>query len=136
MTTDGCRGTRAAIKRLHQLDSRRQRSHRYTKLTEALASHDDEDCTMNTEAKTATVVATATPGWRHWISRCRRGWWLVGVAVILAGGAWDWPAAIWALPVLLALLPCAAICALGLCKNRKSGGTCDQSKTGTMEKPT
>ena len=136
MTTDVCRGAKAAIKRLHQLDSWRQRSHRYTKLTEALAFHDDENRTMNTEAKTAAVVAAATPGWRHWISRRRRGWWLAGVAAILAGAAWGWPGAIGRLPVLLALLPCAAMCALGLRKNRKSGGTCDQSKTGTMEKPT
>lgn len=89
---------------------------------------------MNTEVETAAIAAA--PGWRHWISGRRRWWWLAGI-VVLAGVAlgWDWLAAIGALPVLLALLPCAAMCALGLCMNHKDGGACDQSETGTTEKP-
>lgn len=89
---------------------------------------------MSTEMETA--AAAPPPGWRRWISGRRRGWWLAGI-VILAGLAlgWDWLAAIGALPVLLALLPCAAMCALGLCMNHKNGRSCDQSNTGTTEKP-
>ena len=90
---------------------------------------------MNTETVTAAVAAA--PTWRHWISGRRRGWWLAGI-VILAGLAlgWDWLAAIGALPVLLALLPCAAMCALGLCMNRNNGRACDQSNIESTEKPT
>lgn len=46
--------------------------------------------------------------------------------IALAGASlalgWDWLAAVGALPVLLSLLPCAAMCALGLCmgKGRES----------------
>jgi hypothetical protein len=90
---------------------------------------------MNTETETVTV-ATA-PGWRRWISGRRRAWWLAAI-VILAGVAlgWNWLAAIGALPVLLALLPCAAMCALGLCMNRNHGRACDQSNIESTEKPT
>jgi len=90
---------------------------------------------MNTE--TETVAVATAPGWRRWISGRRRGWWLAGI-VILAGLAlgWDWLAAIGALPVLLALLPCAAMCALGLCMNRNNGRACDQSNIESTEKPT
>ncbi len=40
-----------------------------------------------------------------------------GIALAGAGLAlgWEWLAAVGALPVLLSLLPCAAMCALGLC---------------------
>ncbi|HEX9811812.1 MAG TPA: hypothetical protein VGA88_06980 [Burkholderiales bacterium] len=87
---------------------------------------------MNAETETAVV-----PAGRPWINGRRRGWWLAGIA-ILAGVALgrEWLAAIGALPILLSLLPCAAMCALGLCMNHQTGGACDQSKTETTEKPT
>lgn len=89
---------------------------------------------MSTETET---VAAAASGWRHWLNARRRWWWLAGIA-ILAGVAfgWEWLAAIGALPVLLALLPCAAMCALGLCMNHKDGRSCDQSNIRSTEKPT
>lgn len=87
---------------------------------------------MNMETETVA----AAPGWQLWISGRRRWWSLAGI-VMLAGLAlgWDWLAAIGALPVLLALLPCAAMCALGLCMNHKNGRACDQSNIETTEKP-
>lgn len=54
-----------------------------------------------------------------WI-RTRYGVAVGGIALAGAGLAlgWDWLAAIGALPLLLSLLPCAAMCALGLCMMR------------------
>jgi len=49
--------------------------------------------------------------------------WLALAAVALLGGAalnWSWLAAVGIAPLLLALAPCAAMCALGACM--KSGG--------------
>ncbi|RWA75428.1 MAG: hypothetical protein EOQ28_10110 [Mesorhizobium sp.] len=43
-----------------------------------------------------------------------------GVVIVVAGLAfnWSWLVAAGVAPVLLSLLPCAAMCALGLCMNR------------------
>lgn len=76
---------------------------------------------MNAQ-NTQVDVATTAPSWRDWF-RGRRGW-LIGGAVVIALGlwlGWEWLAAAGALPLILALLPCAAMCALGLCM--KGGGT-------------
>jgi len=88
-------------------------------------------------AETETVVGAAVSAWQRWISGRRRGWWLTGIA-ILAGVAlgWEWLAAIGALPLLLSLLPCVAMCALGLCMNHKSGATCEQANIEPKEKAT
>lgn len=44
----------------------------------------------------------------------------VGIAIVGAGLAlnWGWLAAVGVAPILIALLPCAAMCALGLCMLR------------------
>ena len=59
---------------------------------------------------------------------------LAGVAMI-AGLAfnWSWLVAAGIAPVLLSLLPCAAMCALGLCMNRMVGRSCS---TDTSAPPT
>lgn len=51
-----------------------------------------------------------------------RGLLVIGGAVIAAGLAlnWSWLVAIGAAPLLLMALPCAAMCALGLCMKPKS----------------
>lgn len=52
---------------------------------------------------------------------------LAGVAIV--GGlafSWSWLVAAGIAPVLLTLLPCAAMCALGLCMNRMGGRSCAQ----------
>lgn len=57
---------------------------------------------------------------------------IVLAAVVLAAGAalnWSWLVAAGIAPVLLALLPCAAMCALGLCMNKLSGQSCSTGKT-------
>jgi hypothetical protein len=56
----------------------------------------------------------------------RRGFLVLG-AVVLAGGLalnWSWLVAAGIAPLLLSILPCAAMCALGLCMNRMSGRAC------------
>jgi len=64
-----------------------------------------------------------------------RGWLLLALAIVVAGGAlsWGWLTAIGIAPLLLAVAPCALMCAFGLCM-RGGGATCsDQdalAKTG------
>lgn len=53
---------------------------------------------------------------RAWLTS-PRGLLLVGIAVIAAGLAlgWNWVVAIGLAPIVLALAPCALMCALGMC---------------------
>lgn len=69
----------------------------------------------------------------------RRALWLLGGAALVAGAAlnWGWLVAIGVAPLLLAVLPCVAMCALGLCMNRKGGRSCSQdAKTAQPDTPT
>lgn len=62
----------------------------------------------------------------------RRGY-LILAAVAIAGGLafnWSWLAAAGIAPLLLAALPCVAMCALGLCMNKVTGGSCKSNQTG------
>ena len=46
---------------------------------------------------------------------------MLGVIALAGGGAalgWPWLAALGLAPILLSILPCAAMCALGLCMGR------------------
>jgi len=61
----------------------------------------------------------------------RRGL-LMFAAVALVGGAafnWSWLVAAGIAPLLLSVLPCAAMCALGLCMNKVIGGSCKSNQT-------
>lgn len=51
---------------------------------------------------------------------------IVGGVVLVAGLAfnWSWLAAIGVAPLLLSVLPCVAMCALGLCMNKMPGRSC------------
>jgi hypothetical protein len=45
-------------------------------------------------------------------------------AIVIGGGLalkWDWLVAAGIAPILIALLPCAVMCALGMCMHKKSG---------------
>ena len=63
----------------------------------------------------------------------RRGWIVLAVLAMGAGVAlnWSWLVAIGVAPVLIALAPCAAMCALGLCMNRMGGKSCSAARAGT-----
>lgn len=56
----------------------------------------------------------------------RRGFAALAAVALVAGLAfnWSWLVAVGAAPVLLAILPCLAMCALGLCANKMSGRSC------------
>ncbi|WP_246093882.1 MULTISPECIES: hypothetical protein [Mesorhizobium] len=66
----------------------------------------------------------------------RRGLIAAGAAVVVAGLAfkWSWLVAAGIAPVLLGVLPCVAMCALGLCMNRMMGGS--QSATRSTDQET
>ncbi len=56
----------------------------------------------------------------------RRAPLIIAGIVLTAGLAlnWSWLAAIGVAPLLLSVLPCIAMCALGLCMNKMSGRSC------------
>lgn len=60
------------------------------------------------------------------VLRGRRGLAVLGLAVVAAGLAWQWTwlTAIGVAPILVSLAPCAAMCALGLCKAGGPNGSC------------
>ncbi len=54
-------------------------------------------------------------------------------AVLIVGGIalnWGWLAAVGIAPILIAFLPCAVMCALGLCMHKMTGGAHAAGKTG------
>jgi hypothetical protein len=58
----------------------------------------------------------------------RRGLVLAGTAVVAAGLSfnWSWLVAAGVAPLLLSVLPCVAMCALGLCMSRMTGASCSK----------
>jgi hypothetical protein len=62
---------------------------------------------------------------RHYLGG-RRGLIAAGAAIVVAGLAfnWTWLVAAGIAPLLLSVLPCVAMCALGLCMNRMTGRAC------------
>ena len=72
----------------------------------------------------STVLALG----RHYLGG-RRGLMLLSVAVLAAAAFfnWGWLVAVGVAPLLLALAPCAAMCALGLCMSRMGGKSCSSS---------
>lgn len=89
----------------------------------------------STEAKKAqelSLAQTVLGQFGHYLVG-RRG--IIMLALAAAGAGlylgWGWLAAVGIAPILLALAPCAAMCALGLCMNRGGGKSCS-----TDSKPT
>jgi len=67
---------------------------------------------------------------RHYLGG-RRGL-IVLTVVVLGAGAffnWGWLVAVGIAPLLVALAPCAAMCALGLCMNKMGGKSCSPGST-------
>lgn len=64
----------------------------------------------------APMKANAGERVRSWLTS-PRGLLLVGIAVIAAGLAlgWNWVVALGVAPIILAVAPCALMCALGMC---------------------
>ncbi|MER9580927.1 hypothetical protein [Mesorhizobium sp. M0276] len=74
-----------------------------------------------------TQANEASPGSsiRRTLAR-RRGLIAAGAAVVVGGIAfnWTWLVAAGIAPLLISVLPCVAMCALGLCMNRMTGRAC------------
>jgi len=85
------------------------------------------------------IASAAKPSLaRDWLDALR--YWLRGrrgvaaalvVSAVVIGGAlnWSWLVAAGIAPLLLTFLPCAVMCALGLCMNRMTGGSCSTSQS-------
>jgi hypothetical protein len=72
----------------------------------------------STEGGSCCAVPSGRRGHRQWLI----GGALIGVPLLLWGG-WDWLAAAGLATVLIAVAPCLAMCALGLCmRGGKSNG--------------
>jgi hypothetical protein len=79
---------------------------------------------------------------RDWLNALRywlRGWNGVIALIVLAvvfGAAlnWSWLVAVGIAPLLITVLPCAAMCALGVCMNKMAGGSCS-TETRSIEMP-
>ncbi|MFQ5566597.1 MAG: hypothetical protein ACE5EU_09565 [Paracoccaceae bacterium] len=67
----------------------------------------------------------------------RRGLIVLTVLVAVAGAAlnWRWLVAAGLAPLLLGVLPCLAMCGLGLCMNKMAGQSCSK-KTNSAEAAT
>ncbi len=65
----------------------------------------------------------------------RRG--LIILVIGLAAGGmamnWGWLVAAGLAPILLALLPCAVMCGLGLCMNKAGGKSCSSNNKTTAD---
>jgi len=59
----------------------------------------------------------------------RRGLIIIATVTVIAGLAlnWSWLVAAGIAPILLGVLPCLAMCALGLCMHRTGGKSCSSS---------
>lgn len=87
--------------------------------------------------RSPTAATATSPLVRDWLRAM--GYWLggrrglIGLAVVLGLAAvtlnWGWLVAAGIAPVLMAVAPCALMCALGLCMNKMIGGSCSSTET-------
>ena len=66
----------------------------------------------------------------------RRGLLVLALAAVGTGlyFSWGWLAAVGVAPLLLALAPCAAMCALGMCMNKGGGKSCSGGSKPSEDK--
>ncbi|MER8705349.1 hypothetical protein NKH49_07205 [Mesorhizobium sp. M1088] len=81
--------------------------------------------TESPETSQASLGRSILHAIRHYLGD-RRGLIAAGMVIAVAGLAfnWTWLVAAGIAPLLLSVLPCVAMCALGLCMNRMTGRTC------------
>ncbi|RWA63412.1 hypothetical protein [Mesorhizobium sp.] len=82
-----------------------------------------------------TQAGQVSPGRRSIVRSTlggRRGLIAGGVAIVVAGLAfnWSWLVAAGIAPVLLSVLPCVAMCALSLCMNRMTACSTENVPSG------
>ncbi len=65
----------------------------------------------------------------------KRGLIVLAIGIAVAGMAmnWGWLVAVGIAPILLAVLPCAAMCALGLCMNKGGDKSCSSGNKTPAE---
>jgi hypothetical protein len=98
---------------------------------------------MNTSiATTKSAETSLARDWinlgRYYVGRYlggRRGLIILTLTALGIGLAlnWSWLVAIGVAPILIALAPCAAMCALGLCMSRMGGQSCSTQSSSTSE---
>lgn len=69
----------------------------------------------------------------------RRRFFLVSTTVVLVavtGLNWDWLTSVGLGPVLISLLPCVVMCALGLCMHGGTGASCSSRRVAGETSPT
>ena len=67
----------------------------------------------------------------------RRGLIILAIGIVGGGMAvnWGWLVAVGIAPILLAVAPCAAMCAFGLCMNKGGGKSCSSANKTPAEGP-
>jgi hypothetical protein len=87
--------------------------------------------TKTGQLSSATAIAARA---RHYLGG-RRGLIVLAVIVIAAGLflSWGWLAAAGIAPILLALAPCAAMCALGVCMNKMGNKSCSSESSSAAK---
>lgn len=86
------------------------------------------DAIDNKSVKPSKVQQLFNAVWPLIDTKCKR---IVGVLVIVALGMylnWGWFVAIGIAPLVLGVLPCTAMCALGLCMDHGKKSSCSTSK--------
>ena len=65
----------------------------------------------------------------------KRGLIVMAIGIAAGGMAmnWGWLVAVGVAPILLAVLPCAAMCGLGLCMNKAGGKSCSSDNKTPAE---
>ncbi|MGQ0749138.1 MAG: hypothetical protein ACT4PS_01250 [Betaproteobacteria bacterium] len=92
--------------------------------------------TETTKTEELSLARTVGGLARHYLGG-RRGLLLVGGAAVLAGIVfnWSWFVAVGLAPLLLAIAPCAAMCALGLCMNKMMGSKSCSTQANSGAEP-
>lgn len=81
-----------------------------------------------------SLAQTAGALLRHYLNN-RKLLAVLAVAMVGVGLAlnWSWLVAAGIAPILIALAPCAAMCALGLCMRGMGGKSCSAEKSGRAQ---
>jgi|SRR5579864_4625214 hypothetical protein len=84
------------------------------------------DRNVQTANATTQPLAAAFGGWLRQYVGGRWSLVLLFVAILTAAASlnWGWLVAAGIAPLILAVVPCAAMCALGLCINKVGGTSC------------
>lgn len=95
---------------------------------------------MNTPDSAAPAGSSLIREWlyalRYWLGG-RTGV-IVSLGLLAAVGlvlGWSWLVAVGIAPLLVAVLPCAAMCALGVCAGRLGGGSCSSEAEAKAPSP-